>query len=136
MIAKSHIQIEDITDIPSLPEIFIRVNEVVNNPRSSLEDVGKVISEDTGLTARLLKIVNSAFYGFPSHIETISRAVTIVGTQQLRDLALATSVIRLFSGIPHDLLDMESFWRHSVACGSMMPSGSTSHHWRSRSFIS
>jgi len=117
VIPKSYIQIEDITDIPSLPEIFIRVNEVVNNPRSSLEDVGKVISEDTGLTARLLKIVNSAFYGFPSHIETISRAVTIVGTQQLRDLALATSVIRLFSGIPHDLLDMESFWRHSVACG-------------------
>ena len=117
MIAKSHIQIEDVTNIPSLPEIFMRINEVVNNPRSSLEEVGRVIIEDTGLTARLLKIVNSAFYGFPSQIDTISRAVTIVGTQQLRDLVLATSVIRLFSGIPHDLLNMESFWRHSVACG-------------------
>jgi HD-like signal output (HDOD) protein len=117
MIAQAQALIEDVTDVPSLPEIFIRVNEAVNNPRSSLEDVGKVISEDTGLTARLLKIVNSAFYGFPSQIDTISRAVTIVGTQQLRDLALATSVIRLFRGIPHDLLDMESFWRHSVACG-------------------
>jgi HD-like signal output (HDOD) protein len=117
MIAQAQALIEDVTDVPSLPEIFIRVNEAVNNPRSSLEDVGKVISEDTGLTARLLKIVNSAFYGFPSQIDTISRAVTIVGTQQLRDLALATSVIRLFRGIPHDLIDVESFWRHSVACG-------------------
>ncbi len=117
MIAKSQTLVEDITDLPSLPEVFIRVNEAVNNPRSSLADIGTIISEDTGLAARLLKIVNSAFYNFPSQIETISRAVTIVGTQQLRDLALATSVIRLFRGIPQDLMDMESFWRHSVACG-------------------
>jgi HD-like signal output (HDOD) protein len=69
------------------------------------------------LTARLLKIVNSAFYSFPSKIETISRAVTVVGTQQLRDLALATSVMKLFKGVPPDLISMEPFWRHSIACG-------------------
>ena len=69
------------------------------------------------MTARLLKIVNSAFYSFPNKIETISRAVTIVGTQQLRDLALATSVMKLFQGIPADLMNMEAFWRHSIACG-------------------
>jgi HD-like signal output (HDOD) protein len=97
--------------------IFTRIDEAVNNPRSSLADIGRIISEDSSLTARLLKIVNSAFYSFPSKIETISRAVTVVGTQQLRDLALATSVMKLFQGIPPDLISMEAFWKHSIACG-------------------
>jgi HD-like signal output (HDOD) protein len=97
--------------------IFTRIDESVNNPRSSLADIGRIISEDSSLTARLLKIVNSAFYSFPNKIETISRAVTIVGTQQLRDLALATSVMKLFQGIPPDLINMEAFWKHSIACG-------------------
>lgn len=104
-------------EIPSLPLIFTRIDEAVNNPRSSLADIGKIISEDSSLIARLLQIVNSALYNFPSKIETISRAVTIVGTQQLRDLALATSVMKLFRGIPENLLSMEDFWRHSIACG-------------------
>ena len=104
-------------EIPSLPMIFTRIDEAVNNPRSSLADIGRVISEDSSLTARLLKIVNSAFYSFPSKIETISRAVTVVGTQQLRDLTLATSVMKLFQGIPPDLINMEAFWKHSIACG-------------------
>jgi len=103
--------------ISSLPTIFLRINDAVNNPRSSLADIGRVISEDPGLTARLLRIVNSAFYSFPSKIDTISRAVTIVGTQQLRDLALATSVMKVFKGIPEDLINMEAFWCHSIGCG-------------------
>jgi HD-like signal output (HDOD) protein len=117
MITKTCDLVERIGDIPSLPIVFTRVNEAVNNPRSSIADIGKIISEDPGLSVRLLRIVNSALYGFPSKIETISRAVTIVGTQQLRDLALATTVIKLFRGISQELVDMESFWRHSVACG-------------------
>jgi HD-like signal output (HDOD) protein len=103
--------------ISSLPMIFTRINEAVNNPRSSVADIGRIIGEDPGLTARLLRIVNSAFYSFPSRIESISRAVTIVGTQQLRDLALATSVMKVFRGIPEDLMSMEAFWRHSTGCG-------------------
>jgi len=103
--------------ISSLPMIFTRINDAVNNPRSSIADIGRVIGEDPGLTARLLRIVNSAFYSFPSKIDTISRAVTIVGTQQLRDLALATSVMKVFKGIPEDLMNMEAFWCHSIACG-------------------
>jgi HD-like signal output (HDOD) protein len=103
--------------VPSLPFVFTRINEAVNNPRMSIADIGKIISEDAGLSARLLKIANSALYGFPSKIDTISRAVTIIGTQQLRDLALATVVLKLFKGIPKELIQMESFWRHSIACG-------------------
>ncbi len=105
-------------DISSLPMMFVRITEAINNPRTSVQAISGIITEDPGMTARLLRIVNSAFYNFPRKIDTISRAVTIVGTQQLRDLALATSVLRMFKGIPKELVNMESFWRHSIACGA------------------
>lgn len=104
-------------NIASLPAIYTRLIAVINHPRSSARDIAKVVSDDPGLTARLLRIVNSAFYGFPQKIETVSHAVTIIGTEQLRDLALATSVIQMFKDIPPELVDMDSFWRHSMACG-------------------
>jgi HD-like signal output (HDOD) protein len=104
-------------EISSLPLVYEKLNDAVNNPRASMSDIARVISEDAGLTARLLRIVNSAFYGFPSRVDSISRAVTILGTHELRALALATSVTTMFKGIPVDLVSMDSFWRHSIACG-------------------
>ena len=104
-------------EVSSLPTIHLRLEEAINNPKKSMSDIAKVIREDPGLTARLLRIVNSAFYNFPSKVETISQAVTIVGTQQLSALALATSVMKMFKGIQSNLVSMDSFWRHSIACG-------------------
>ena len=104
-------------EVSSLPMIHLRLEEAINNPKKSMSDIAKIIRDDPGLTARLLRIVNSAFYSFPSRVETISQAVTIVGTQQLSALALATSVMKMFKGLPEDLVSMDSFWRHSIACG-------------------
>lgn len=104
-------------ELASLPEVFTRVNDMLDDPRSSASDIGKVISDDPAMTTRLLKIVNSAFYSFPSQIGTVSRAITIIGTRELRDLILATSVVKLFNHIPEDLISMDSFWRHSISVG-------------------
>lgn len=101
----------------SLPEVCIRVNEMLDDPHASAADFGKVIGQDTGLTARLLKIVNSSFYGFPSRIETVSRAVTVIGLRELRGLVLAASAVETFSRIPTEVLNMVRFWRHSVYTG-------------------
>ena len=107
---------EDVA-LVSLPHIFTEINRVISDPRSSAVHVADVISKDPNLTARLLRIVNSAFYGFPSKIDTISRAVTVLGSKELSTLALGTSVLNIFNDIPADLVDMKSFWEHSVACG-------------------
>lgn len=104
-------------DLPSLPIIYGQINETIKKPTSSAHDIGNVISKDTSLSARLLKIVNSTFYGFPSKIDTLSRAVTIVGTRQLSTLALGMNIINVFKDIPSDLIDMKSFWEHSIGCG-------------------
>ena len=102
--------------LASLPDIFFKVNELVNDARSSASDIGHAIEQDAALSARLLKIVNSPYYGFPSSIDTISRAITIIGTRDLRDLVLATTVVSTFSGVDSDLIDMERYWRHNLYC--------------------
>ncbi len=109
--------LEGSVKIPTLPSIYNEINEVVEDPEGSFNEIGRIISGDSSLSARLLKIVNSSFYGFSTKIETITHAVTIVGTAQLRDLVLATTVMSQFKGIPKDLVNMEKFWEHSVACG-------------------
>lgn len=103
--------------LASLPDVVTRVCDLIGDPRTSASDIGQVIGEDPALTARLLRIVNSPFYGFPSTIDTVSRAITVVGTTELLDLVLATSVTRLFRGVPRTLVDMDAFWRHSLYCG-------------------
>src|SRR3546814_16661563 len=77
----------------------------------------EVVYEDPALAGRLLRLANSAYFGFPGHVDSLSRAFTMVGTRQLRDLALATSVLDLFAGVSSELVSMASFWRHSVSCG-------------------
>jgi len=109
--------VSGVVRLVSLPEVCIRVNEMMDEASTSAHDIGKVISQDTGLTARLLKIVNSSFYGFPSKIETVTRAVTVIGLRELRGLVLAASAIETFSKIPNEILNMVQFWRHSVYCG-------------------
>jgi putative nucleotidyltransferase with HDIG domain len=101
----------------SVPSVFTRLNNAITNPRTSVTEIGRIISEDQGLTARLLKLANSPFYGYPSKIETIFDAVLIMGTKQIQDLALATSIITVFKGIPHEFVSMDTFWHHSIACG-------------------
>lgn len=103
--------------LPSLPTTFVQLNEIINSPKSSATHVAAVINKSPSLSAILLKIVNSAFYSLPTKVETISRAVTIIGSKQLSDLALGTSVMSIFKDIPPDLIDMQSFWEHSLACG-------------------
>lgn len=103
--------------ISSAPDIYIKLTELIDNPRASYSDIAQVIARDTALSARLLKIANSSFYSFPSKIDTITQAITIIGTRQLCDLVLATSVLKIFRKIPKDLVSMNSFWRHSIACG-------------------
>lgn len=106
--------LSDVAAVPSLPHLYSRLDETINHPRSSIADIAKVLSEDQGLAARILKLANSPLFGYFSKIDTITQAVTIIGIQQVRDLALAISVMGLFKGLPEDLITMERFWSHSI----------------------
>jgi putative nucleotidyltransferase with HDIG domain len=104
-------------NVASLPTLYTKVDEAINRQASG-QLIVDLISEDTAMSARLLKFVNSAMFNFPKRIDTVSQAIAIIGTQQLRALILASSVMAMFKDIPAELIDMESFWRHSVAVGT------------------
>ncbi|WP_147822233.1 HDOD domain-containing protein [Salidesulfovibrio onnuriiensis] len=103
--------------LPALPQVFLELQQAINAPHTSSDDLAKIISQDPSLTAFLLRMVNSAFYSLPIQIDTITRAVTVVGVNQLTTLAVGTSVLSLFKDIPPEMIDMERFWMHSIGVG-------------------
>jgi len=103
--------------LASLPGIYYEFKNAVQDPDLNFDGIEKIILKDTHLTAHLLKIVNSAFYSFSPKIETISHAASVIGTEQLGYLVLSTVVMDKFQEIPENVISMNSFWRHSIACG-------------------
>ena len=98
----------------SLPEIVMRLNQIIDDPGHSAADLGHLIELDPALSARLLRIVNSPLYALNRRVDSVSRAVAIVGEGDVRNLAIATSVASVFTNVKSKILDVDMFWRHSV----------------------
>lgn len=111
--------VRDIQTLMSLPEVVLKVNQLLNDPGANDKQIEAVIRSDPALTAKILKWANSPYFGGNAKVETISRAVTLIGRNQLRNLTLATSVASVFKHIPPDLVDMDIFWHNSIACGNL-----------------
>jgi HD-like signal output (HDOD) protein len=108
--------VQGVERLIAFPEVWIRTNRLIDAGRSAAE-IARALEMDTDLSARLLRMVNSSFYRLAAPVETVSRAVTVLGTLELRDLAMLTVARRLFRGIPADLMDTRRFWRDAVATG-------------------
>ena len=107
-----------VTEIGSLPEITTKIVAVVENPRSTAADMHDIVKNDPALATKILKVVNSAFYGLPSQIASLDRAIIMLGLSAVKNIALAASLARFFKGdwgsehfVPTDL------WRHCIAVG-------------------
>lgn len=111
-----HRVIEQIDNLPALPSIVTRLIRVVNSPDTSAEDAASLIERDPALTTKMLRLANSAFYGIPRSISSVSSAVVILGFNTIRSLVLSASVMKMFSGNNKNTLDKERFWKHSIVC--------------------
>ncbi|WP_415718861.1 HDOD domain-containing protein [Maridesulfovibrio sp.] len=100
----------------SFPDIYYKIMDAINDPGTTSENLADVISKDSGLSARLLSLVNSPLYGLSLPVESLSRAVSIIGRTGLSQLALSVSVMDSFKGKGESVLFMEDFWKHSLAC--------------------
>lgn len=109
--------VDDLSPIVSPPEVCLKLNELVGDERASMEDFAAVIVRDPALTARVLRLVNSAFYGLQSRVDTVSRAVQLLGIRELQKLVYAVSVIEKFSRLSATVTNMNTFWRHGVYTG-------------------
>lgn len=103
--------------LTSLPEVYLLIRDELEAPAGSIPGVARAIAGDPALAARLLQVVNSPFYGYGRQIDSIQRAVTILGLQQVHDLVLLMSIGTAFAGFAPAGLDMVRFWRGSVLCG-------------------
>lgn len=115
---KINMVLRRVKDIPSLPEVVTKIMELVSNPTSSAAELSKVIAHDPGLTTRVLRLVNSAYYGFPKQISSVQQAIMILGFTTMRGLVLSTSIFKIFT--PKDsktgkTIDYKQFWKHSIS---------------------
>ncbi|RDV27472.1 HDOD domain-containing protein [Alteromonas aestuariivivens] len=100
-----------------LPEAVTRIKECMDDHSASIDDIADIIAHDPGLTAQLLKVANSALYRFPNKVETISKALQVIGTRAAYDLALAYGVSHAFNDISAKVIDLDKYWEQSVSCG-------------------
>jgi HD-like signal output (HDOD) protein len=106
-----------VEDLPTLPRTVLRITELINDPRASAKDLARIITDDQVLTARLLKLVNSSFYGFSQKVSTVTGAIVLIGFDAIRNLLLTTSVFDLFpSRTARSRREQELLWDHSLGC--------------------
>ncbi len=109
--------ISGVTELFSIPLVFSQIVESLNDDSMSVAKLATVLDKDPGLSVKLLRMVNSPHYGLANKVDSVQRAISLLGTDELRKLSLGRSLIKDFAGISEGLLDSEQFWRHSIRCG-------------------
>lgn len=108
--------IREISHIATLPEVTLKIVELVENPKSTAQDLHKLINTDPALVSRILKVVNSSFYGLPGQISSINRAIVMLGLNAVKNIAIAASLAKLFRGGELTLnFSAKDLWTHSNA---------------------
>ncbi len=109
--------ISSLDKIPTLPVIYSQLGKLLQSPDATIQAVSNIISEDQVIAAKVLKFVNSAFYGFPQRIGSLQRAIVILGFNTIKNLVFATSVFDMFRGVETtSTFDKKNFWKHCIGC--------------------
>src|ERR1700733_5355143 len=101
-------------DIPTLPMVAMRVNELINDPNSSSADIAEVLKKDQVLVAKILRLVNSSYYAIPGGVTDVQRALAFLGFNTLAQLVLSLSVFSMFSSPDTQEFSMPEFWKHAL----------------------
>lgn len=112
------IRLEQVQQLPTLPAVIVNLQAAVRDPNTDARRVARIIEDDPAIMARVLKVVNSAFYGPPATpVNSLQLAVARLGMRAVSNLALTTSVFSVFGDEDHDLFSKEQFWRHCICTG-------------------
>lgn len=112
--------LENLKELPTLPTVVAQLMMTLNEPTSSARDLERLIANDQAIAARLLKLANSAFYGLPGKVASLSRAITLLGFNTVRSLVLTIGVIDKFSGPSGGrYFDRGEFWEHSLTVATV-----------------
>jgi len=103
----------------ALPDVCVRLRELLDCPRSSAEDIGHLISIDPSLTAKVLRLANSSLFRFPSQIESVSKAINVIGGEALYNLVISETASTAFKCFDSELIDLKQHWHASVYSGML-----------------
>lgn len=106
--------IEQGPELNSLPEIYLRVTELLDDDKSTAQQIGDTVQTDPAISSRILKMVNSAYYGMPHRISTISQAVALLGRERLKQILIGSVLVNVFNDPEVDSFSMQEFWQHSI----------------------
>ena len=106
----------------TLPDMCVRLRSTLDDPHSSAEDIGQLISADPSLTAKVLRLANSSLFRFPSQIETVAKAINVIGGEALYNLVVAETATTAFKHFTSDLIELDKHWYASVYCGMVAKS--------------
>lgn len=109
-------KLQEITGLISLPEVYLKIRRLMDDERSDIDDFAQVISVDPNLSTRVLKIVNSAYFGFPEPVDSVARSINLIGIEQLHHLVLGVAAISSLD-LPNDILPLKPFWHNSLYTG-------------------
>jgi len=109
--------VKQVHDLLSLPTVCMKVLEVINKAHTTSKDLEKILLQDPPITAHILRMANSPFYGMRSKIDTLSRATSVIGTKRIANLVLAISTVKTFNKMTNGVISIENFWLHSIYCG-------------------
>ena len=109
--------IEKLDELPTLPTVAQKLNRVINDPLSSASDVEKIMNQDQSLTAKVLKLINSAYYAIPGGVTNLSRAIAYLGFDTINQVVLTASIFSTLKVEGDPEFDMKAFWQHSVGVG-------------------
>ena len=105
--------IERIHTVPSLPEVVMQVCRLVNDPHASAAQVNAIMVKDPAMAAKMLRMVNSVYYGLPEPVNDLEKAIIVLGFKTVRSIALSVSVLNAFQQ-QNASFNMKSFWAHSA----------------------
>jgi HD-like signal output (HDOD) protein len=108
--------VQSCASVFTLSELYSHVRDVVDDPNSSMEERANILKLDPAISARLLRIANSPAYGATKQVDTISRAVNLIGVEAVKNLVAATTIGQTFSGMLPQFMDAARFWRKSLFC--------------------
>ncbi len=110
--------VDRIQGLPTLPAMLNNINKMMLNPRTSAKEVAQLISSDPSITSKVLRVVNSSFYGFPNRITTVTHAIVILGFNTIKSIVLSSTIFDVFKKDTRGGFDRQQFWRHSIGCGA------------------
>ncbi|MFT4581279.1 MAG: putative nucleotidyltransferase with HDIG domain [Gammaproteobacteria bacterium] len=109
--------VEDMSALVSPPDVYLKISEMISDDSASAQQMSEVIMRDPSLALRILKLVNSSYYALPSKVDTVSRAVSVIGMHELSSLVYSMCAVQSFSRISSRVTNMNTFWRHGVYVG-------------------